>query len=366
MNNSSINDSGDIQASDTDKHEEPVGLEFLAIGDTVIDAFIKLKQAHEVKTAGKEPELCMPFADKIPYEMSEELPAVGNSANGAVSATRLGMKSGIITNLGDDQHGKECLDRFHLENIDTSLITIHQGLKTNYHYVLWFEKDRTILIKHEIYPYKLPSVLTPKWLYLSSLGENSLDYHKEISEYLKANPSINLIFQPGTYQIKFGKEILAEIYKRSKIFVCNIEEAQHILGITDSRDVKILMEKISNLGPEIVVLTDGPDGAYARYKRNNPESEQGSNQSQNFVSVFIPAYPDPLPAYERTGAGDAFCSTFSVAIALGKTKEEAMKWGSINAAYVVQQVGAQKGLLSRDRVEKIMSEAPSDWQVKEI
>ena len=41
--------------------------DFIAIGDTVTDAFIKLKDAH-VSLNQNEREICMRFGDKIPYE----------------------------------------------------------------------------------------------------------------------------------------------------------------------------------------------------------------------------------------------------------------------------------------------------------
>ena len=34
----------------------------------------------------------------------------------------------------------------------------------------------------------------------------------------------------------------------------------------------------------------------------------------------MPIYPDPIPPYERTGAGDSFASAFISALALGKTQ----------------------------------------------
>jgi ribokinase len=326
-------------------------IDFVAIGDIVTDVFIRLEQAHEVcNIATGKCELCVSFADKVPFEFAEEVPAVGNCANAAVSAARLGLTSALVANLGDDQHGKECLEALAKNNVMPDFVVSHPGAKTNYHYVLWYGKDRTILVKHEDYPQKMPDIGSPKWVYLTSLGEKSADYHKDIEAYLEAHPGINLAFQPGTFQINIGTEALAAIYKHTKIFFCNVQEAQKILK-TEEKDLVTLMRKLRELGPQAVVVTDGPDGAYAFY---------------DDTALFIPAYPDPRPAYERTGAGDAFASTLTVAIALGKTVEEALKWACINSANVVQYIGAQKGLLLKDVLEETLSKAPADWQVKKI
>ena len=68
-------------------------IDFLAIGDITTDAFIRLKDAEVHCSVNNEKcELCVSFGDKVPYEFVEVVRAVGNSANAAVSASRLGLK----------------------------------------------------------------------------------------------------------------------------------------------------------------------------------------------------------------------------------------------------------------------------------
>lgn len=326
-------------------------IDFLAIGDTVIDAFIKLKQAtiHGAPDS-TDYELCVPFADKVPYEEVYIIPAVGNAANAAVSASRLGLKSALVSNIGDDLQGKDCLEAFKKDNVSTDFININSGMKTNYHYVLWYGADRTILIKHEVYPYTLPEINKPKWIYFSSVNETAFPFHYTIADYLDANPETQLAFQPGKFEIKLGKEKLARLYKHSAIFFCNVEEAKKILGLDDV-ETKDLLTKIHDLGPKIAVITDGPKGAYAY-------------DGVNYLSM--PLYPDPKPPYDRTGAGDAFASTFVSAIILGKTTEEALAWAGINSMSVVGEVGAQRGLLTQVKIEEYLKNAPREYKATRI
>lgn len=328
-----------------------MNFDFIAIGDTVTDAFIRLKEASVHCDINREKcEICMRFADKIPYEDVIIVPAVGNSANAAVAAARLGLKSALVSNIGDDYFGTECLEALKKEKVATEFIKIHEGVKTNYHYVLWYEDDRTILIKHENFPYALPDVGEPKWVYFSSLGGNSEEFHKTVEKYLNAHPNVKLAFQPGTFQMKLGKEKLAGIYKRSDVFICNKEEAQRILGTTEE-EIKKLMDWLHKLGPKIVVITDGPKGAYA---------------SDGKDAWFMPPYPDPKPPYERTGAGDAFSSTFVAALCLGLRIEEALRWAPINSMSVVQYIGAREGLLTREKLEEYLKRAPKDYESKRL
>ena len=328
-----------------------VTLDFVAIGDIVTDAFIELQDAWiENDNPEKTKELCMRFGDKIPYKKVDVVPAVGNSPNAAVSAHRLGLKSALVTNLGDDSYGKEMMEQMSKEGLDTHFVKTHKGVGSNYHFVLRWKAERTILVKHYEYEYSLPDLGKPKWMYLSSLAENSLPYHEQIADYLEKNPEVKLAFQPGTFQMKLGADKLARLYKLSELFFCNTEEARRILK-TDEQDVKKLLSKMHELGPKIVVITDGPNGAYVSDKKD---------------VWFGPMYPDPAPPVDRTGAGDSFASTFTSALALGESLETALSWGPINSMSVVQYVGAQAGLLSREKLEEYLKNAPVDYKPKKI
>lgn len=322
--------------------------DFVAIGDTVVDAFIKLKEAEVYCDVDKNNcKLSMDFGAKIPYEDVFELPAVGNSANASVAASRLGLSSALITNLGDDMYADKCIASLQKDGVSVEYIQKHVGQKTNYHYVLWFEDERTILIKHESYSYKLPDTLTsPKWLYLSSLGKDAENFHDVIADYLQKNPTVKLAFQPGTFQLKLGFSRLKALYERTEVFVCNVEEARGLTGLKDA-SIGQLLEKVHDHGPQIVLITDGKKGAYLL---------------KDGRTFFMPPYPDSQPPKERTGAGDSFASTFVSALALGLSPEEALRWAPINSASVVQYVGAQEGLLDRKSLEDFLAKAKDDYK----
>lgn len=326
--------------------------DFVAIGDITTDAFIRIKDAKTLRDeSGKKSELVLRFGDKVPYEFMEEVRAVGNSANAAVCATRLGLNSALVSNVGDDHNGHECIATLQKNNVATNFVTIEKDKETNYHYVLWFEDDRTILVKHHEYNYKLPDIGNPKWIYLSSIGENSAEYHNQIADYLRKNHDIKFAFQPGTFQMKMGTQILNDLYSRCDIFFCNVEEARNILKKDGEHDIKNILREMHSIGPNVIVITDGPRGAYA---------------FDGYEGFFMPPYPDVKPPYDRTGAGDAFASTFTSAIALGKSLFDAFMWAPVNSMSVVGQVGAQKGLLTQEEILKFISNAPSNFRPEKI
>ena len=324
--------------------------DFVALGDIVTDAFIRLKDAEELMHNGVR-ELCVRFGDKVPYEEVTEVLAVGNAANAAVSAHRVGLSSAFITWTGDDENGARCREQLKKQGVADEYVTVEKGKKSNYHYVLMFGPERTILIKHESYNYHLPATLEPpRYLYFSSISESAKEFHHEVARYCTEHPETKLVFQPGTFQIKMGAQELKDLYTVTEIFFCNKEEAQTILGSKET-DVKKLMEGIRTLGPKIVVVTDGPNG---------------SNILDSEGAWHLPMYPDFGPPVSRTGAGDATASTTVSYIALGLSPHEALMRGLINAASVVQGVGAQTKLLPHDEIEALYEKRPTDFKATSL
>ena len=330
-------------------------IQVLSIGDVVTDAFIELlpHEAEIENDHSRHPLLCMTYGTKIPFKDAIIVNGVGNAANAAVAFSRLGLHSAFMSNIGDDKVGRDILKDLQKNKVSTEFVHTNIGKKSNYHYVLWYGADRTILIKHEKYEYSWPEIRdyeTPAWIYLSSIGESGGPIHEELDKYLAKHSDVKLAFQPGTFQIREGAKKLKSLYAKTHIVAANKEEFQQILD-TKSDSEKTLIKKMHELGPKIVLLTDGPKGAFA---------------SDGKQVVFMPPYPDPKPPLDRTGAGDSFASTFTYGIMQGKNIQDALAWAGVNSMSVVQQVGAQAGLLDQAQVEHWLKKAPKKYSAKVI
>lgn len=329
-------------------------LDILSVGDVVIDDFIDLVD-HEERLEHRDDGLwlAIPFGTKVPFNVSEVVPAVGNAANASVTFAKLGFHSGLVSNVGGDSNGRDILESLHKSKVDTRFVHINPGKKSNYHYVLWYKDERTILIKHEEYDYHWPRfriIDIPKWIYFSSVSEHAMEYHDEIAAWLESHPSVKLAFQPGTFQMEAGTKRLKRIYEHSEVLAVNREEAA-LISKGDHHDIHDLFDKLHALGPKIVLISDGHAGAYA------------SDGSQRWK---MPIYPDPKPPYDRTGAGDAFTSTFVAALAKGTDIPGALLWAPINSMSVVQKVGAQAGLLTEKELESYLRKAPKGYHPERI
>jgi len=322
-------------------------LEMLAVGDVVTDDFIKLLDKEERVEHEKNGDLwlAIPFGEKIPFDHNEVVAGVGNAANAAVAFARLGLNSALEANIGSDERGRQIIASLEKNDVDSRFVHVNRGKKSNYHYVLWYKEERTILIKHEEYDYQWPHFRIsdiPRWIYFSSISEHAMEYHDQMAVWLESHPPVKLAFQPGTFQIDAGTKRLKKIYEHSEVLAVNREEATKI-SKGDHHDIHDLFDKLHALGPKVVVISDGHAGAYA------------SDGAQRWK---MPIYPDPKPPFERTGAGDAFTSTFVAALAKGADVESALLWAPINSMSVVQKVGAQAGLLTEKEISKFLREAP--------
>jgi ribokinase len=320
-------------------------IDVLSVGDVVTDAFIRLLDKEEKVEHEKNGEtwLAIPFGTKIPFDHAEVIEGVGNAANASVAFARLGLNSALAANVGSDQHGRDIIAALEKNTVDTRFVHINPGHISNYHYVLWYKEERTILIKHEEYEYHWPRfriIDIPQWVYFSSISEHAMEYHDQIAAWLESHPTVKMAFQPGTFQIEAGTKRLKKIYERSEVLAVNREEATTI-SHGDHHDINDLFDKLHALGPKIVMISDGHAGAYA---------SDGQRRWK------MPIYPDPKPPFERTG--DAFTSTFVAALAKGADVESALLWAPINSMSVVQKVGAQAGLLNEKEIDKYLRAAP--------
>lgn len=315
-------------------------MDVVAIGDITEDIFLGLHDASlQCAIDGHACMLCLDYGEKIGVDSKVIIPAVGNAANHAIGVARLGCSTGIYTIVGDDIQGKIATEILQQNNVDTSLVAVDKERGTNLSLVINFRSERTILVYHEPRTYVLPDIGKPSWVYLTSASEGGLEaLHDQALAYLVAHPNVRLAFNPGTHQIKLGKDVLLGLLQKTKILFLNREEAARVLEI-ETREIKVLAKGFHDMGIATVIITDGPDGAYA---------------SDGRQIYHLDRYP--VQEVERTGAGDAFGSGFLAAIVKGKPIPDAMRWGGVNAASVVQHIGARDGLLEVEAIQHMIQE----------
>ncbi len=314
-------------------------LDVFAIGDTVLDTFINVQDdAVHCNLNRSACQIAFTLGEKVPVDGLTKIPGAGNASNAAVASKRLGLTSAIYATIGRDEVGRSILARWNEEGVQTTFVAKSHEFETNHHIVLSYKGERTILICHNPYHYELPKRLPRiKRLYYTSLGKNHQALEHELLSYLEAHPEVRVTFQPGTHQLQRLARGLTNVLVRTDILAMNREEAELFLEQPKGADLHDQLKRLIDLGPRIAIITDGEHGSYA---------------SDGTQAWFCD--PFPVPCLERTGAGDAYAATFSWALDKGFSLAEAMRHATANSASVIQFVGPQAGLLTREGVERLM------------
>ena len=322
----------------------------ITIGDSTLDTFLIIDDATlQCDLSREHCRLCLNYADKVPITHATQSIG-GDAANVAVGCKKLGLKTAVVSELGDDVNGKVIKDGLKKAGVNIDMVKILKNKETRYAVVLNYKAERTILSYHVERDYSLPTLPATDWVYYTSLGANFEKLQDNLAKYLSKHPKTKLALNPGSYQIKNGLNKIKQILPKTDILFLNKEESERIApslrgGRFASADEAIyiakLLSSLQKLGPKIVVITDSHNGSYA---------------SDGQSAYFMPIYD--VKTVGKTGAGDAFASAFLSAIILKKDIQTAMRWGTANSASVIQQIGAQKGLLNKAGIEKMVRRFP--------
>lgn len=311
----------------------------LVVGSSKIDLFFELENKTSVAVSDKD--ISLKLGDKIPVGI-KKIALGGDGANISVGLKRLGVSTRFYTFLGNDFFSKEMEETIKKEEID--LIVRKNGDKSSLSLVFCINSDRVIFTSHEIrdHEFLYEADKLPDFIYLTSVGEQWQDFYRQVLDFCKQY-KIPLGFTPGSVQLEKNSEILTDVLKQSRIIFLNLDEAKKILDfqkIPHSDDIKDVLSKMKLIGGETVSLTNGLEGSW---------SIDSSNKT-----YFIKPFGEK--AAEITGAGDAYTSGFLDSYLRGLETKECMKSGALNAGSVVSKIGAQEGLLSKEEMEKTLSE----------
>lgn len=314
----------------------------ITLGGTTMDAFMTLDDTHNrYHFDEKTGELSFRHGEKINVKRYD-FSMGGNATNVAVGLARLGFKSTICSEIGDDEMSIKIRNTLAQENIERLFMVQTPG-RSNFSVIVNFKGERTIFSEHILRENNFDIIdATTKYVYITSLGTKWHHAYENMLKFAKEQNAV-ITFNPGNPQFKDGKEIVEKVMKETEILFLNKEEAELLLfnhyGEKDDDSegyIERLAKKLQKLGPKIVVITNGKEGSYCL-------DENGKFYDQPM---------QPGEPVERTGAGDAYTAGFLAATMHGLSIPERMTWGSHNAASVVQQIGAEAGLLTEEEMGK--------------
>jgi len=311
-------------------------LDLLSIGDASLDVFLTPSEVESVcKLDTKECFVCFSYGAKIPVK-SMEFTTGGNANNNAVGTKRLGVASSAVLTLGNDDVAGQIIAKLQGEGVDTTYVVTQVSTATAYSTIVSYQGERTVFTYKPPRTYEFPVKLpTASWVYLTSMGETFRPFYNHLMDWLKVNPQIKLVYNPGPRQLRVPFEQIKDVVARTHIMFVNREEAEGMVGMKETLGKeKDLLNALQKLGVEHPVVTDGSNGSFTW-------------DGADYLKIGVL----PVDAYERTGAGDAFGSGFLAGIIKGENFETALTWGTVNSASVIGYTGAQRGLLKTDEMK---------------
>ena len=309
----------------------------ITVGSATLDVFAKTRFSELIKIIdprGETDLLAYPSGSKILIdELTFEVG--GGGTNTAVSLSRLGHKVAFMGKLGNDENSRIIATYLKKERI--RLLCAHGKGQSGFSVILdTLEHDRTILTHKGVNDdLKFSELnlkeLKTKWFYFSSMMETSFKTQEKLSDFAKKN-GIKIAFNPSSYLAVKGSVFLTKILRNTDLLILNLEEAEMIVGKNPKEN---LLKKLMDLGPKIVVITDGKN-----------EMLVGDS---NFI---YRAHPPIAKVVDATGAGDAFASSFLSGLIQKGNVEFAIRLGVVNAQSVVAHYGAKNILLKKKEALK--------------
>ena len=343
----------------------------LTIGSAMQDVFIQYEGVETLHLHTQEEDLayvCMRAGRKIEIKNLEYY-CGGGAANSAVSFARAGFDVSIFCKIGTDQAGDFITKTLQAESVDTSnILTTDQTQSGNSFIVPGPQGNSAVLVYRganvTITEPELPesAIAQSDQLYITSLSGPAAPLLIPITKLAKKyNKPVAV--NPGTSQLRAGAHYLKEALSGIDTLILNTYEAELLmttLSITLPKieiphsDDKTLPELLKSplgstttmftlqqffttvhaCGPRTIVVTNGAEGVYA--------CDQQTIYFHPSIKIGI---------VSSIGAGDAFGSCFIAEMNNNAIIEDALRTGIINSASVIQHLGTQTGLLTRNEID---------------
>ncbi len=271
----------------------------------------------------------------------------GGACNTAVGFAKLGLTTAAIIRIGKDKEGEEIKKDLIKQGVDISFIQEDEKISTGFSFICTHSQER----KHIAFLYRgannylkikkadLARIETD-WLYTSSLsGKNWQQILEEIRKFIQEK-KVKWAWNPGNKQLEKGK-LLLKYFKNTEVLILNENEARFLITtITGKRPFSFSLNKLSKTiaqwGAKIIVITQGEKGASV-YDSLNKKFYQSKSTGHK-----------PL---DTTGAGDAFSSGFIAGLIIYQDIKKALKLGILNSGAVIREIGAQHGLLKKEKIK---------------
>lgn len=274
----------------------------------------------------------------------------GTATNVAVAAARYGLRTAVLTGVGDDPFGGYVRAALRGFGVDDALVTTVPGLQTPVVFCEIFPPD-----DFPLYFYRRPvapdQCLEPAlldraavraarvlWITGSALAVEPTrsTLFAALEERAGREVYFDLDWRPGFWADPAeAPELYARALRYATVAVGNREEAQVAVGTGDpDRAAELLLDR----GVRLAVIKQGPDGVLAR-----TASE----------SVSFP--PVPVEVVNGLGAGDAFGGALCAGLLAGRPLSRVISTANAAGALVASRHACADAMPTLSEVEELLA-----------
>ena len=272
----------------------------------------------------------------------------GAETNVAVGLARLGRSAGWISRVGDDEFGRAVVFRVRGEGVDTSRVISDPTAPTG---VVIRERREVGPIEQVYYrrgsaaSHLSPGDLDPsyissaKYLHLTGITPALSDTCRETvfaAAEIATGAGVMLVLDPN-YRSKLWsrdefRKVVRDLASRTNILLPGIDEAELLTGASDP---EIAARQLQKLGPSLVVLKLGAEGALA----------VTADELTRVPAHALERVIDPV------GAGDAFAAGLLSGLLGGLATVDALRLANRCGALAMTAPGDMESLPTRAELE---------------
>lgn len=262
---------------------------------------------------------------EILWDVIEGVPHLGGAPfNFAAHCALCGLKTAMISSVGDDDLGRRACEMARDYGVDVSGVSVHSTLPTGTVLVTLKDGMPSYDIRAGVAWDEIAvsdAFLTqpcPRAVYFGTLVQRSSVSAAALKRVLDVWSDAEVFFDVNLRQSYWSKALVEEGLGRTTVLKLNDEE-QATLGIEPAKAFA------THPRLKVVIVTKGADGCEVFLK-----------DGTSFASPAEPAGP----VVDTVGAGDAFSAAFLSAYLRGATPQEAARAGNVRGGYVASKAGA--------------------------
>ncbi|AET89355.1 putative fructokinase-like protein [Burkholderia sp. YI23] len=275
----------------------------------------------------------------------------GDVSNFLIAASRQGASTGFVSAVGNDHFGQLLLDLWRAENVDTSTVRVDHDAPTGVYFVSHgesghrFDYLRAGSAASRYAPSHLPldAIAAAKIIHLSgislAIGVAACDAALAAIDHARSHGvkvSFDTNLRLKLWPLARARAVMTEAIRATDICLPSWDD---VTLLTGHEDKDAIVDALLALGPTIIALKLGREGAYIA----TPDERR-----------VVPGRV--VQAVDATGAGDCFGGAFIARIVAGDDAFAAARYANAAAALSTQGFGAVAPIPRKDEVERALAE----------